>query len=872
MIVTLMDEALQELDNFNFPLIFLDREYRIERINTSALKLHGFKKKGIIGKDYLALCEKMALGCVLSDPAVLRVKKGKKVEVEVSYSKEQGDDTVVSWDVLGLFDSENILKGFMLQGKEITHQKINKSNLDYLSEVSKKTIGQPLDGKADFKECIEDVVYHFENIIAQMPGSVYWKSREGVYLGANDEAARLTGFASRHDFIGKTDAFVAEKLNWPKGIVESFQEIDREVLAGRRTLNKEEAPFVTAEGKTISQLTNKVALYDRKRNIVGILGISIDVTDRNQQIFDYLSKISKKVIGKPLDRNADFKECIENIVYHFENIIAQMPGSVFWKSRDGVYLGGNNNAAKLVGLSSRKELEGKSDSYFSEKFHWPKNVAESFEKDNQRVLKGESILNREEPPFMTAEGDIVVQLTNKVPIYDKHQEAVGILGISIDITARKEMEKSLKEAKKKAEAANHAKSLFIANMSHDIRTPLTGIIGMGQIIKKQAEKDAVRQDAQHLVAAGQSLLDMLNEVVDIVQMDVTQQPVASEKFDFFLLINKIMDLMLPAVRSKKIKLERCLNDNIPQYLIGDSVRIYRILLNLIGNAIKFTSKGSVTISADIEEENKKIITLKLSVKDTGIGIPTEKHNEIFSQFTRLSPSYEGIYQGSGLGLFIVKNFTDELGGEIYVESEPGKGSNFVCLIPLKKTLLQGSAQGLKNLFTRVKLPKVFGQPQESVELVAPVSDSVSEKTPSSATVSSSSTDGLPVILVEDNKLAQIVGRSLLEDLGCNVKVASTGEEALAVFKEGNWGLIFMDLGLPDQDGYSVTRAIREWEKGKKERIPIIALTAHVNEKEEQQCYDAGIDVVLRKPLSEEAATALIDRFILSDEKVSADEE
>lgn len=410
------------------------------------------------------------------------------------------------------------------------------------------------------------------------------------------------------------------------------------------------------------------------------------------------------------------------------------------------------------------------------------------------------------------------------------------------------MEDELKLAKDSAEAADRAKTEFLANIRHDIRTPLSGIVGFSEILKAESKEQHTKEYADNLIASSYALLDLMNEVLEAVRVSSGEIPKLKRKFDFKALLDKVVALHKAKASEKKILLNAIIDQKLPQYVIGDKIRIQRIISELIGNALNFTPKGHVTLTVELAKIQKRNMIIRIKVSDSGIGIPKDKQQDIYLQFKRLIPSYEGLYKGTGLGLYVVKQFIDELNGEIYVKSKLGEGTSFTCLIPLQKPLLDDN-DGIDEEEPEVdeKPHLIRPSPQTS-----PLSPGVKQN---------------KVLVVEDNAIAQKVARTLLHSMDCQVDLASSGEEAIDQIKSHHYDLIFMDIGLgAGADGYEVTRQIRQQEKNN-EHTPIVALTAHAAEENKQQCIGAGMDAVLSKPITKAHASNILNHFVRDPESL-----
>ncbi|WP_133139377.1 response regulator [Legionella genomosp. 1] len=542
-------------------------------------------------------------------------------------------------------------------------------------------------------------------------------------------------------------------------------------------------------------------------------------------------------------QNHSVEEVLEKVIRYYETIIGCMPGNVYWLDKEGRAVGCNKNVLNMFGLDSIDEFKGLSFDEMRTIGRWSDDAAQSFKKDTLEVIAtGLPKLNIEEPPIPHSDGRIIHFLTHRVPLFDDKKEIIGVVGISIDITERKQLEQALKEAKERAEAANQSKNEFMENMRHDIRTPLTGIVGFADLLKMEPDSNNVQEYAENLVASSHALLELLDEVLEAVRVSSGEIPKLKKKFNLFEVLEHVIRLNRAKAAQKKLSLSMHFDSSLPKYVIGDKVRLHRVALELLANALNFTDKGFVKLSVCLAKCDEQKLVIKLTVEDSGIGIPKDKQEEIYVQFKRLTPSYQGIYKGAGLGLAVVKQFIDELNGEIYVESEPLKGTCFTCFIPLQKPLLEDE----------------FGVDSTFGAMI----DRANETTYAQQIKSAVTTNHrFRVLVVEDNAIAQTAARSILSKLNCEAEIAESGRAAIDLWKDDHYDVILMDIGLPDLDGYEVTHQIRVQELAKKTHVPIIALTAHVGDESKKRCIEAGMNAVLSKPLTIKNCEDMLDTFI-----------
>jgi signal transduction histidine kinase len=362
----------------------------------------------------------------------------------------------------------------------------------------------------------------------------------------------------------------------------------------------------------------------------------------------------------------------------FESIIAVLPLHLFWKDIFGNYKGCNNQQAKSLGLKSRKDIV-----HCTPYAKLPKETAEKLRQNDLEIIQNGEAGAHEEPGIRN-DGSEGVFLTHKIPLKNATAEVIGLLGVSMDITDIKALQKKLKIERDHAKQADKLKAEFISNMEHDIRTPFCGICGLNELL---AERTANAEDKRLLLMAVESGKRLLAHCNDILQFSKHQKPlpVIAKKFDLKKTIDDVVKIEMPAAMAKKLELRFDYPSSIPTIVIGDEYRISRILLNLISNAVKFTEQGYVSVKTHFAKREKRHVVIDLIIEDTGIGIPPEKQNVIYEKFVKGTESNKGLYAGTGLGLYYVKKFIHELDGDI--EFKTGlEGTTFVCSLKFKLPL------------------------------------------------------------------------------------------------------------------------------------------------------------------------------------------
>jgi PAS domain S-box-containing protein len=414
-----------------------------------------------------------------------------------------------------------------------------------------------------------------------------------------------------------------------------------------------------------------------------------------------------------------------------------------------------------------------------------------------------------------------------------------------DITARKEFESSLARAKEDAIAASRAKSAFLANMSHELRTPLNGVIGMVDLLAMTALDDKQRRYANVARASAGLLLSIINDVLDFSKIEAGRLEL--ERFDFELgdLMEEVVQILARSAEDKGLGLSRALSPAVPPTLVGDPARLRQILVNLVSNAIKFTVKGEVAVTASVIDEGPTRATVKVEVRDTGIGIAPEAQARLFRPFSQADASTTREFGGSGLGLAICSGLIAQMGGLLGMSSAPGAGSTFWFSAPFSKST--AAAQ-------RVPPPVValLPRPPSSPE----------------AAVASERGDAWRVLLVEDNPINAEVAGEILRIGGYTFDVAADGRQAVDLVKTRAYALVLMDSHLPEMDGFEATREIRALERAgalpssaASGLLPIVALTASALPEDVDRALGAGMNAHVAKPFDGPRLLSMIGALI-----------
>ncbi len=429
--------------------------------------------------------------------------------------------------------------------------------------------------------------------------------------------------------------------------------------------------------------------------------------------------------------------------------------------------------------------------------------------------------------------------SNLIPVRDGEGDVSQWILIDTDITRRRETEEALRAAKETAEKNNRLKSEFLANLSHEIRTPMNAIIGMTDMTLATDLSDRQREYLQTVRSSSEALLNLLNDVLDLSKIEAGK--IAMEQIDFDLreAVQDTIRTLAVKANEKGLTLSSQLADDLPRTVCGDPTRLRQVLLNLIGNAIKFTQQGGVTVVAEPQSHRGDEIVLHFAVQDTGIGIPPEKLDEIFQAFQQGDASTTRRFGGTGLGLTISSELVRLMHGRIWVDSTQGAGSTFHFTVQVRP----GAPLALPPADTQKPQTQGTSDPLDLAAVRGQHDTSDRDDWNSAPRVRS-----LQVLVADDQAPNRQLVTTVLSSRGHRCIEATSGEEAIEAWRHGTFDLLLMDVQMPVLDGFQATAAIRKHEEGTGKHLPIIALTAHAMAGDRARCLAAGMDAYLAKPI------------------------
>ena len=622
----------------------------------------------------------------------------------------------------------------------------------------------------------------------------------GVIQIFNVGAERMLGYAAGDVVNTITPADISDPQELIARAAELSIELGTEITPGFEALvfkasrgieDIYELTYIRKDGTRFPAVVNVTALRDEQDTIIGYLLIGTDNTAR------------KLVEEEQLRLDQRLREQ----QFYTRSLIESNVDALMTTDPAGIISDVNKQMEALTGCT-RDELIG---APFKDFFTDPIRAAAGI----KLVLRDKKVTDYE----LTAcdrDGRQTVVSYNATTFYDRGRNLQGVFAAARDITERKQVETELKQARAVAESASRTKSDFLASMSHEIRTPMNSIMGIADLLAKTELSAEQKKYVAIFQRSGENLLNLINDILDLSKVEASQLELERTGFSLHDHLEKISEMLGPRSEQKGLTLSITVADHVPTELIGDPTRLRQVLLNLLGNAIKFTTSGEVALYVSMPPGSESSPELQFTITDTGIGIPVEKLDGIFERFTQADTSTTRRFGGSGLGLTICRQLVELMGGRIWVESDVGKGSTFAILVPFE----------LWNADDHPAVEAAETDPDQALS-------------------------AMRILLADDSPDNCTIILAYLAHTPHIIEIAETGLTVCDMFKAADYDLVLMDRQMPVMDGLTATRAIRAWEaENGRTATPIIALTASALKGDRELCLSAGCSAFLTKPIKQ----------------------
>lgn len=698
-------------------------------------------------------------------------------------TKKRGLERLKGKDVESSYEIKIISKNGEEKWIEISNSKILIKNKNLV-------LGTAID-ITDRKKIENDLKIesaYLENLFESSPEAIVVTNNEGYIEKINKEFTRLFQY-SEDEALGKH----VDDLLAPKGYFSEAQ-------------NKTK---IVADGKRVAAETMRVR-KDGTPIQVSILGAPVEIEGRQRSVYGIYRDITERIKSEKALKES--KTQLQYVLNNTNDVIFQM-------DLQGNFIFINKAAVDLTGYSMDEFLKKHYSEVVDEDFY------EMIRTRLEQRKQNEDIPETFKVKIIKKNGEKFWSEISTKPIFID-AELTGIQGVVRDISEQMKFEKQLKEAKEKAEEADHLKSSFLANMSHEIRTPMNAILGFSQLLKDpDLEEDEISEYVDIINSRGNHLLQIINDIIDLSKIEANQLKIANKEVN----LNKLMDELYHIYEQElenankdevELILKKGLNEE-EALIFSDKIRLQQIIINILTNAIKYTDKGYIEFGYYLEDISNKDY-LKFYIKDTGKGIPKEKHDIIFERFRQSDETKTREHGGTGLGLSISEGLVQLLNGDIWFESEEGKGTTFYFIIPYLA----------KNPKRNKKTNKL-----ETMEY---------------------KWDNKTILIVEDDLLSAKFLEALIIDTNANVLIAKSGKEAIEMIKEKEAvDLILMDIQLPEIDGHEATKQIKDISP----EIPVIVQTAHAMAEDRRKSLESGCDDYLTKPINQDLLMEKIQEFI-----------
>ena len=795
-------DALQRaiFNSANFSSIATDAKGVIQIFNVGAERMLGYAAAEVmntitpadISDPQELIARAQALSAELETPItpgfealVFKASRGIEDIYELTYIRKDGTRFPAVVSVTALRDAAGAIIGYLLIGTDNTARKAAEEAL-----LQAGALQNAIFNSANFSSIATDA--------------------KGVIQIFNVGAERMLGYAAGEVMNTITPADISD----PQELVARAQALSAELAtaitpgfealvfkASRGIEDIYELTYIRKDGTRLPAVVSVTALRDVQDVIIGYLLIGTDNTARK-----LVEEEQKQSDQRLRDQQFYTRSLIES------NIDALMT-----TDPAGIITDVNKQMEALTG-STRDELIG---APFKDCFTDPIRA----EAGIKRVLTEKSVTDYE-LTARTRDGKQTVVSYNATTFYDRNRTLQGVFAAARDVTERKRFEQELQQAKAAAESASRTKSDFLASMSHEIRTPMNAIMGIADLLAKTPLSPEQDKYVQIFRRSGDNLLNLINDILDLSKVEASQLDLEQTGFSLSDHLEKVIEMVLPRAHEKNLALEYEIAPNVGNDLVGDPMRLRQVLLNLLGNAIKFTETGGVSLKVEPDIDGAVPTALRFTVTDTGIGIADDKIARVFDRFAQADSSTTRRFGGSGLGLTISKRLVELMGGRIWAESEIDRGSSFGFAVPFEVWVTANRPVGAQ-----------IGSDSD-----APL-------------------EPLRILMAEDSPDNCTIALAYLEDTPYQIDVAETGLIACEMFKAGHYDLVLMDRQMPVMDGLTATRTLRAWEKANGlPPTPIIALTASALKGDRETCLAAGCTAYLTKPIKQDVLLQAIKDY------------
>jgi two-component system cell cycle sensor histidine kinase/response regulator CckA len=736
---------------------------------------------------FLILLVALALAELLSRKIVVTLDKLRTLTFELPASLAS-DVKEISWPESGIKEANHLINNFREMACSLSEKfiKIRQVNESLEQRVEERTEELNI-----AYEELRDTNELFNLFMKHSPIYCYIKevtSTESRVLQASDNFQQMIGIPGP-EMIGKTMTEL-----FPPELAKKITADDWCIVSNCQTLTLEE----TLNGRCYTSIKFPIVRLGKTL----LAGYTIDITERKQT-----------------------EQRISDVMNYIQTLLATSPVGIATYTAYGVMISSNEAAARIVGTT----LDNLEHQNFRKLDSWKScGLLEMADRAITTRIKQRGDLH-----MVTVHGKHVDLDCLIVPFEFSGKQHLMLM--AMDISERKMAEESLIKAKAAADSANTAKSHFLATMSHEIRTPMNGVIGMLELLQHTDLTPEQREYAESAKSSGIELVLILNDILDLSKIEADRLELERSNFDLSSVISGVINILSLSAREKGVVLASSYDADVPTALKGDPGRLRQIISNLVNNAIKFTNKGTVELQIRKDYEDEQTAVLRFLIRDTGIGIPADKLEQIFSPFTQADSSTTRKFGGTGLGLAICKRLANLMGGEIGVESTEGVGSTFWFTAVMEKQAAMEAGKG-------------------SVAVSDDHVSSLLRRRPA---------DGkIRLLLTEDDPKAQKIVPKLLKRYGYQVDVAKNGKEAMEALEKNDYELVLMDCMMPEMSGYEVTKVIRDPASTvRRHDIPIIALTGNAMNQDRDICIAAGMDDHLSKPLILEVLLAKLDEWL-----------